>query len=347
MLRAHMEDAMTQVADNPATALIRLANGYQVSQAVHVAAVLRIADSVGAAPVAPADIAAKAGVDAAALYRLMRALATVGIFEEGDDRRFVATPMSDLLRGDQPRSLRGWPAFVGGNLHWDAWGDLIGSVKTGEDAFQRRFGESVWEVRAKDPERVAIFSAAMAALAGTSSTAIVDAFDFGRFDTIVDVGGADGTFLVEILGRNERPGGIVFDLPHVVAAAPDRIAAAGLAGRCTTVGGSYFEPIPGGADCYVSKSVLHDCTDEDCIRILANIREAMAPGGTVLIVDSVLGNPPTQPDAFSDLNMLVNTGGRERRLDEWHDLFDAGGFTLVGDTPTASRFHVLEGRPSA
>lgn len=329
----------------PEAQLAQLTNGYQVTQAIHVAAELRVADHVGDKPVEATAIAGAVGVDPGALYRLMRALATVGIFAETDERAFVSTPMSELLRSDHPRSFRGWPAFVGGQLHWAAWGTLTESVRTGVDAHRMRFGQSVWEYREDKPDETVRFTAAMAAVSGTAAKAIVDAFDFGRFPRLVDVGGADGFLLATILSVTPGAAGVVFDLPHVVLAVEDVAARFGLQGRLRAEGGSYFDIIPPGGDAYILKSILHDCPDDDCVRVLRNVRAAMPESGRLLVVEAVLGQRPTPRDAFSDINMLVNTGGRERREDEWRALLSEAGFQISGISPTASPFSVIECRP--
>ena len=339
---------MTQVAQNPVQALLRLTNGYQISQAIHAAATLQIADHLGDEPLAADAVAEAVGADPDAIYRLLRALGTVGVVAESEDHRFTSTAVLDLMRSDSPASMRGWAAMIGRPLHWESWGSFVDSVRTGKDSFRSRFDMGVWDYRASKPDETAVFSAAMAALSLPVAPAVIAAYDFGRFDTIVDVGGADGSLLAAILRANPDTRGVVFDLPHVVAGAEAVISAAELQDRLTTVAGSYFDTIPRGGDAYMMKSVLHDCGDEESARILRNVREAMDPAATLLVVEAVVSaTNPSQRDAFSDLNMLVNTGGRERRLDEWESVFAAGGFALHSTTPTSSPFQVIEGRPAA
>ena len=242
-----------------ALAVLRLANGYQVSQAIAVAATLNLADLIGAEPQSAEEIAGRVGADGDALYRLLRALATVGIFCENDERRFTATAMSDLLRSDHPRSLRGWPMFIRRDYHWAAWGDLLHSIRTGDSAMEHLYGTDVWQFRADKPEETTVFNAAMSALSSNTLAAIVSAYDFDRFDRIVDVGGGTGTLLTEILSSCPRPRGVVFDLRHVVLEAPAAIERVGLGHRCEVAGGSYLDCVPGGGDLYVLKSVLMDC----------------------------------------------------------------------------------------
>jgi hypothetical protein len=301
---------MTQGADTLATTLLRLANGYQISQTIHVAAELRLADLIGDEPVSAVDIATRVGAHPGSLYRLLRALATVGIFRETDDRCFVASPMSDLLRTDRPRSMWGWPTFIGRPYHWQIWGNLLHSVRTGEDATHHLYGVDIWQYRADKPEESTVFNAAMSAVSRNVAPAIIAAYDFTRFERIVDVGGANGALLAAILTASPRSTGVVFDLPYVVREAASVIQAAGLEGRCETAEGSYLEGVPAGGDAYILKSVLMDSTDEEGAAILQNVRTAMGALGTLLVIEGVIGAPNEgQRDAFSDLMMLVGTGG--------------------------------------
>ena len=338
---------MSHSAETPTATLLRLANGYQISQAIHVAAELKLADLIGAEPVSVADIGARVGAHPESLYRLLRALSTVGVFRETEDRRFVASPVSDLLRTDNPQSMCGWPTMVGRPYHWQMWGDLLHSVRTGEDAIQHRYGVGIWAWRADKPEETTIFNAAMEAMSRNVAPAIIAACDFTRFKRIVDVGGANGALLAAVLTASPHSAGVVFDLPHVVREARSMIRLAGLEGRCEIAEGSYFDGIPAGGDAYVFKSVLMDHSDETCAAILRRVRTAMGPDGTLLVIEGMIGPPNEgQRAAFSDLMMLVGTGGRERREDEWKAILAAGGFDLSCIAPTASRFHILEGRPS-
>lgn len=339
---------MSQPTETPTAILLRLVNGYQISQAIHVVAELRLADLIGTEQVSVPEIAARVGAHPESLYRLLRALSTVGVFRETEDRRFVASPVSELLRTDSPQSMWGWPMMIGRPYHWQMWGDLLHSVRTGEDAIRHRHGMGVWAWRADKPEETTIFNAAMEAMSRNVAPAIIAACDFTRFKRIVDVGGANGALLAAILTASPNSSGVVFDLPHVVREARSVIKRAGLEGRCEIAEGSYFDGIPAGGDAYLFKSVLMDHTDETCAAVLRRVRTAMGPQGTLLVLEGMISAPNEgQRAAFSDLMMLVGTGGRERRDDEWKAVLAAGGFELTAIMPTASRFQILEGRPSA
>jgi hypothetical protein len=336
---------MADQDQRPALELRRLANGFQVTQAIHVAATLEIADLLADGPRSSDGLAAATGSDPDALYRLLRALAAVGVFREEEDRRFAQTELSEGLRSDAPDGIAGWAAFVGRPSYWQAWGNLLHSVRTGENAFRHVHGTDVWSYRAERPEENAVFNRAMQALTRSSNQALVEAYDFGRFGTIVDVGGGNGTLLALLLARYPSLEGVLFDQPHVVAGAGEALGAAGVADRCRVVAGSFFDGIPAGADAYVLKAIIHDWQDEESVAILRRCREVVPDSGALLVIERVLGPPNADAAAkLSDLNMLVAAGGRERNLDEFESLFAATGFRLAGATPTGSGLSVIEGR---
>ena len=325
---------------------MRLTNGYQVSQAIHVAATLGLADLLGDGTRSSDELAEATGADADALYRLLRALASVGVLNEHDDRRFALTPLGEYLRSDTVGSLQDWAAFVGRPYHWDAWGSLLHSVRTGENAFRHLHGTGVWDFRQAHPEENAIFDQAMTSLTSGATEALTAAYDFGRFRTIVDVGGGRGALLIALLQKHPQLHGVLFDHPTVVAGAREAVHDAGVADRCRLVGGDFFDSVPAGGDAYVLKSVIHDWEDDESIRILRSCRAAMRDGSMLLLVELELGPPNTAPVAkFGDLNMLVAPGGRERTSEEYAALFAAGGFRLVEATPTGTGLAVFEGVP--
>jgi O-methyltransferase domain/Dimerisation domain len=330
----------------PVAELRRLANGYQVSQAIHVAATLGIADLLADGPRSSDELAAATDSDSDALYRVLRALASVGVFHEGEERRFALTELGDGLRSDAADGIAGWAKFVGRPYHWQAWASLLYGVRTGENAFEHVHGTDVWSYRAERPEENAIFDAAMMALTRTSNLALVEAFDFGRFRTIVDVGGGNGTLLTLLLAAYPSLEGVLFDQQHVVSGADDVLGAAGVADRCRVVAGSFFDGVPAGGDAYVLKAIVHDWEDEESIAILRRCREVVRDDGSVLVIERVLGPPNTDPAAkLSDLNMLVMPGGRERTEEEFGSLLGAAGFRLAGVTPTAAGLSVIEAKP--
>lgn len=335
---------MKHDALRPSLALRYLVNGYQVTQAIHVAAVLGIADLLADGPRRSDDLAAATKSHPEALYRLLRALAGVGVFREEEDRHFSLTELGACLCSDAPEPVSGWAAFVGEPYQWQAWGALEHSVRTGENAFRHVHGIDSWTYRAHHPELSASFDRAMTSLSRQVATAVLAAFDFGRFARIVDIGGGNGALLAAILTRYPASHGVLFDQPHVVSGAGPILEAAGVADRCQVVGGSFFETVPQGGDAYILKAILHDWEDGPCIQILQGCRQSMAEGTALLVIERELGQPNQDPDPkFSDLNMLVGPMGQERTPAEYAALFAAAGFRFGGVTPSAAGTGVYEG----
>jgi hypothetical protein len=331
----------------PAAELMRLVNGYQVSQAIHVAATLGIADLLQDGARSSDELAAATGTHPPSLYRVLRALAAVGVFREEAEGRFALTPMGACLRSDAADPVAPWAAFIGRPYVWQAWSSLIHAVRTGENAFPHVHGRDVWTHRAEHAEESAIFDRAMTAISRGVVEAIVGSYNFGLFRCIVDVGGSHGALLAGILGAHPAARGILFDRPHVVSGAGALLQKAGVADRCTVVGGSFFEGVPEGGDAYVLKAILHDWDDAAATAILLACRRAMKPGRRLLVVERLIGPPNEQPEAkFSDLNMMVTPGGQERTRDEYTALFDAAGFRLIAVVPTGTRLSIVEGLPA-
>jgi hypothetical protein len=334
--------------DTPGATLGRLIVGFQVSEAIHVAATLGVADLLAEGPRTSDELAAATSAHAGSLYRLLRALASVGVFHEDEGRRFSMTPMGALLRSDVPGSLRGWAVYVGRPYFREAWRHLEHSIRTGDNAFQHVHGTDVWAYRAEHPDESAIFDLAMESLTGASNPALLDAYDFGRFGTVVDVGGGNGALLAALLGEFPATRGVLFDQPHVVAKAAAVLERAGVADRCEIVSGSFFDEVPPGGDAYTLKSIIHDYDDERAVAILRVCRRAMARAATLLLVERIVGPPNEDARAkFSDLNMLVAPAGRERTLHEWDVLLTRAGLRLVSATPSASGLAVIEAAPAS
>jgi hypothetical protein len=333
-------------AERPTMALRRLVNGYQVTQAIHVAATLGIADLLREGPRSSGDLADATQSHARSLHRVLRALAAVGVLHEEDDGRFALTEVGQGLRSDAAEPVGGWAAYVGAPAHFGAWGALLEAVRTGENAFASVHGCDVWEYRAQHPEDGAIFDRAMTDTSRRANRQLLEAYDFGRFDRVVDVGGGHGAFLAAVLAAHPALQGILLDQPHVVADAPAVLEAAGVSDRCEVVAGIFFDDVPAGADAYLLKAIVHDWEDDDALGILRNVRAAVADNGAALVVERELGAPNENPDAkLSDLNMMVGPGGRERTRDEFAALFAKAGFELQRVVPTAIGLNVFEGRP--
>ena len=320
-----------------AAELRRIVNSYQLSQAIHVAAVLGIADLLADGPRTTDELAAATETDQRALYRLLRALAAFGLLHEGEQRRFSLTELGDPLRTDAPESVAGWAAFVGRRNVRDAWSFLLETIRTGENSFKLAHGISVWEYRAQHRDEGEIFDRAMASSTQLVTRSLIKAYDFGRFGTIVDVGGGNGSLLCALLTEYPSLNGVLFDQPHVVEGVD-------LGERGRVVAGSFFESVPAGGDAYLLKWIIHDWEDEEALAILRNVRRNP---GALLVVERIVDPPNQGPETkLGDLNMLVGPGGQERTREEFEALFEAAGYELVGDTSTDSGMHVLEGTPA-
>lgn len=320
--------------------LLAMASGAWVTQMIHVAAELGVADELSDSGRDVGELAQACGVDAESLFRLLRGLASLGIFEETAPRRFALTPLAELLRNDHPQSLRQFARMLG-EEHYLSWADLLHSVRSGDNAFRHRHGMSVFEWYQQNPRRGAIFDAAMGDHSRSQTAALLPAYDFSGITHLVDVGGGQGLLLKAVLSANSHLRGTLFDQPQVVATAE---VAPDLSPRLEVCGGDFFGEVPAGADAYLLKHILHDWGDEACRTILRHIRNAMAPGGRVLIVEQVIppGNTPF-PGKLLDLNMLVMTeGGRERTPEQYAALLESSGLRLNRIVPTASPVSVVE-----
>jgi DNA-binding PadR family transcriptional regulator len=342
---------MTDAEVPPRERLRQLVNGYQVTQAIHVAVVLGLPDLLAAGPRSASDLVAATGSHPGSLYRLLRALTSVGLLRtsgEDDNRQFELTELGHLVRNDVTGSLAGWVMLVGRPYHWEAWGDLLHSVQTGQTAFDARHGgESVWAWRERRPEESRIFDRAMSSIAATVARGLADAYDFGGCSVVADLGGGEGTLLATVLPRYADMKGVLLDLPHVVSGAPAVLAAAGVADRCEIVPGSFFESVPSGCDAYLLKSILHDWDDAASVQILQQIREATSATSKLLIVERIVTDrEPSAIAAMSDLNMMVNTGGQERSIEQWRALADAARFELTRTIDIGFGWSVIEATPS-
>ena len=314
--------------------LLDLLGGFLRTQALATVARLGVADIVGEEPVAVEELAARVEVNPSALHRVMRLLASVGIFSEAVPGAFVGTYLSDGLRDDRPDSVRYLAMHQGGGPYLAA-GEMLRSVRTGHAAAERVFGMPFFEYLASDPEASDVFNRAMGS--GTSAPDVAVGYDWGKASVVADIGGGNGTLLSAVLGAHAHLQGVVFDLPHVAAEARLVLEKAGLSDRCEVVGGDFFSDALPGADVHVLARVLHDWDDEQATAILRNCRRSIAEDGRLLMVELVLptGDEPSYGKLL-DLIMLTLVGGRERTEVEWRALMQAGGFELVSVTSSAA-----------
>ena len=324
--------------------IMQLSTGYIMSTALHAAVRLKVADLIGDRQVPVQSLARETGANEDALYRVMRLLASVGVFEERAAREFGNTAASSMLRSDVPGSMHPMALWMADPTHLRVYADAIHSVMTGQPAVEKTFGMPVFEYFPRHPELSEIFNDAMTSFSGMVIPAVLETYDFSGIGTLVDVAGGHGAVLTAILQKHPEMHGVLFDLEHVIAGAGARIAQLGLTDRCRTGTGNFFEAVPEG-DAYVMKHIIHDWDDERALVILRNIRKAMHRGGRVILIESVV-LPGNQPDfaKIIDLEMLLLPGGRERTEAEFRALFAAAGLEMTRIVPTRSPLSVIEAR---
>jgi hypothetical protein len=326
--------------------MLRLLTGHWISQAVYIAAKLRIADLVAGGPVTAEHLATATGTHPPSLYRLLRALASIGVFSEPSPGSFTLTALAEFLRSDTPGSLRAL-AIILNEVQYRAWGNLLETIRTGEPAFEREVQMPLFEYYARNPEVGSLFNDAMVNYTTGVARAAVSSYDFSPFSTIVDVGGGYGHLLATVLKSNANARGILFDLPHVIEGAREFVLRSGISDRCTLVPGDFFqEDLPDGGDLYILAGVLHDWDDRRALDILRQCRRATDGTGTVLVIDLVLpGGDEPSFGKWLDLHMLAMSGGRERTAKEFEDLFREAGLQMTQLVPTSAGPSVVAGRP--
>jgi SAM-dependent methyltransferase len=301
----------------PSVAMLQLIEGFWVSRALYIVAKLGIADLLAEGPKGSEELAQATSTHAPSLYRVLRALTSVGVFAEEEQGRFALTPLAATLRTGVPGSVRAWAIMQLGEEHYQAWGEVLHSVQTGKTAFSHVFGMGVWQYRAQHPGHAKTFDAAMANFVGTVNKTVLTSYDFSSLGLIVDVGGGDGSLLVALLQAHPGVQGVLFDLPHVAEGAKKRLADADLAERCEIIAGDVFSSVPSRGDAYILSRVIHDWDDAHSVAILRNCHRVMTPESKLLLIERVLP-PRVEPSAahqalvLTDLNMLVMNGGRER-----------------------------------
>ena len=327
--------------------MLQFITNFWTSRAVYIAAKLGIADLLKSGPKTVEELAQETETDASSLYRIMRALTSIGLFKNGAGRQFALTPLSETLVTDAPGSVRWFLISELGQEHYPAWGNLMHSVKTGEIAFDSFFGMNCWNYFAQNPEDAAVFNDSMSGMTAAANEAIMSLYDFSKFKTVVDIGGGHGGLITTILKANPEAKGILFDSPQVVGGAQPKLQQAGVADRCEVVSGDFFAAVPAGGDVYVMKWIIHDWEDEKALTILKNVRAQIQPEGRLIIVDCIVpeGDEPHFAKTF-DLNMMVMTGGKERTAAEFEKLVSAAGFKLLQVIPTELPTGIVVAEPA-
>ena len=338
-LPPNMLPASAQILHMSFTALV-------IARAVYVAAKLGIPDLLQDQQRSSEELAQATGMHPGVLYRLLRALSSAGVMSEFPDRCFALTPVGHVLRSDVPGSMRALVVFCGEPFYLQAWQEILYSIQTGKPAWDNVHGMAVFDYYRQHPEDARIFDEAMTSLSWAEAHAVVRAYDFSRFRTLVDVGGGHGTLLTMILNANLQLHGIVFDQPQVVEGARSQIAREGLTSRCDVVAGDFFQAVPRGGDAYLLKSVIHDWDDEQSVALLTNCRQAMTAEARLLVIETVVPPPGEAHYAkYQDLEMLVMLGSQERTVEEYTALLRRAQFELVRVVPTQEPLSIVEAVP--
>lgn len=329
----------------PNAQLIQMAMGHWISHTVYVAAKLNLADRLANGPMSADQLSGPTETDPSSLYRLMRTLASLGILTEDTQHRFALTPLGEAMKSGAPGAARATILTIASPWWSSGFGELMYSVQTGKSGFEKMVGMPIFDWFAKNPEEASLFNETMVGIHGAEPAAVAAAYDFSGVKTIMDVGGGTGNLLTTVLGKYPESRGILYDLPHVVHDAPAMIQSRGLTDRVTTQAGSFFDSVPSGADAYMLSHVIHDWSEEQCLQILNNCRQAMNPSSRLLIIEMVLpeGNTP-HPGKILDMMMLVGPGGRERTEEEYGKLLDKAGLRLTRVVPTQSAVSVVEAK---
>jgi SAM-dependent methyltransferase len=338
--------ASTNSTSCEAADLIQMATAIWKARALYAAAQLGLADHIANCQYTSDELARLTGTDPASLRRLLRALASCGVLTESKPDRFALTPMGAALRTGAPGAARATILTIAGDWQWKAWDAFLYSLQTGEPAMRKVFGSNLFDYLAANPEAGANFNEAMIGIHGSDGVALLEAYDFSSFKTLVDIGGGTGMTLTTILQSNARLHGILLDVPETLPQAQRLVEASGLTERCDVVAGDFFEELPLDHDAYILAHVLHDWTDAQALPLLRNCRKAVPPHGRLLIVESVLPHGDTpHPAKLSDLLMLTVTGGVERTAEEFSALLAQARFTINNIIEMSNQQHIVEAVP--
>ena len=330
----------------PQVKMLQMMNAYRLTQSISVAAKLGIADLVADGAKSSEELAQATGTHAPSLYRLLRAVASFGIFVEDENGRFGLTPRAAILQSNVPGSIRSYAIVQGDEWHWRMWGEILYSVKTGQPAFYHLYGMEFQDYYDQNPDVAARFDAAMVGVLGMTDAAITANYDFSTVGKVVEVGtgGGDGNLLSAILKNNSLVQGIFFDLPSRIQPAQRVIEAAGLLDRCEVVAGDVLQSFPSGGEAYIIKNLVHDYDDQRAIKLLKNCHEAIAENGKVLVVEMIVppGNEPSLAKMVDVEALIMSAGAIERTEEQYRNLLSAAGFKLTQVISTRSPMSIIE-----
>jgi hypothetical protein len=329
----------------PHARLMQMGTGHFLARLVYVAAKLDIADHLAGRPQTADELAPATKCDAKTLYRFLRTLANFEIVTLGADGRFALTPVGDALRSDAPGHAHSAILTLGGPACWNAWGELLYAVETGSPAFDKANGKPMFDFLAEHPDDARRFSETMLAVHSAEPPAVAAAYDFSSADVVVDVGGASGSMLGNVLTRHASPRGVLFDLPQATTGAPAMLRKHGVEDRVTIEHGSFFDSVPAGADIYILSHIIHDWNDAQSLAILGNCRRAMKPTSRLLLVELVLSDVGAPGYGSSDISMLVFVGGAERTAHEYSTLLAGAGLEMTRVIPTTTSASIVEAQP--
>ena len=332
---------------SPRETLDRMIRGSIHAQLLYVAAKLGVPDLLSDGPKTAEELADAVGAHSRSLYRVLRALSSLGVFIEDEEGRFALTPLSEALRTGVPDSMRNPAIMFGESWFWRPYGELHRNVMTGDGAFRHVFSRELFDYLAADPEAAEVFNDCMTASTAGHAAAVAQAYDFTGIETLVDVAGGHGSLLAQILKAHPHLKGVLFDQPGVVDGATRLLEAEGVSDRCRVVGGDFFESVPDGGDAYLLKWIIHDWEDEKAGVILRNCRRVMPQEGKLLIVEREM-SPAGEPSSakLGDITMTVIPGGQERTSKEYRELLASSEFSLTRIVPTESELSVFEAVPT-
>jgi C-methyltransferase len=345
-IRHHLRRFDQRLVPAPA-AMMEMIIATWTSQAITAAAELGVADALGKGPLPIDELAARVGADTDALGRLLRALISRGIFRHRPDGRYELNSLADSLRSDAPVSMNWAARFYGSREQRERWTLLVDSVRTGNAVVPALRGKGSFDYFAEQPELAELFNRTMTSVSAMTDATVVAGYDFSAYPTIVDVGGGHGPLLAAILAAAPGSRGVLYDLPRVVADAPNLLRERGVADRVRIAEGSFFDSVPGDGDAYILKNIMHDWPDQKAVQILRNVRTAAGSRATVLLVELVIPNHDRDfPGKWVDLEMMLNLGARERTAPEYRDLLSEAGLHMTRVVQTASPLSVVEAKPA-